>query len=237
MIEIGDRPIIWHIMNIYSKHGLTDFVLCLGYRGWTIKQYFLNFWAASTDITLKLGDRTAIDLHDDPVESWTVTLAETGLETQTGGRVRRVRRYLEGEDVFCLTYGDGLADIDITRLVDYHREHGRIATVTAVRPVGRFGALQAKPVEDFIEVTHFAEKPQSDTGWISGGFFVFDKRLWDYLDDRDDLVLEREPLERLAADGQLMAYEHPGFWQPMDTFREWQLLNRLWDAGEAPWRT
>jgi glucose-1-phosphate cytidylyltransferase len=237
MIAIGDRPIIWHIMNIYAKYGLDDFVLCLGYKGWTIKEYFLNYWAAGGDITLQLAERSVVEVHDDPAEKWTITLAETGLETQTGGRLRQVRRHLAGEDIFCLTYGDGLADIDISKLIEYHHKHGRIATVTAVRPVGRFGTLQARTLDDLVEVTDFEEKPQSATGWISGGFFVFDRRVWDYIDDRDDLVLEREPLERLAADGQLMAYEHPGFWQPMDTYREWQLLNRLWEADEAPWKT
>lgn len=234
MLPIGGKPIVWHIMKGYAAHGYRDFVLCLGYKGWVIKEFFLNYHAMTTDVEVTLGRHGAtryIGRHDE--EDWTVTLADTGETTYTGARVARVRRYLEGEDVFLLTYGDGVADVDIRALVAYHRAHGKIATVTAVHPPGRFGEMRTEDGR----VTEFNEKPQTTEGFINGGFFVCDaKRIWDYLDEDPKTSLEGEPVRRLARDGELVAYEHHGFWQPMDTFREYTMLNDLWTAGEAPWK-
>jgi len=232
MVEIGGRPILWHIMKLYAQHGVNDFVLCLGYKGYQIKDFFLNYEARMKDFTVRLGAVPAVKFHNGHgEEGWTVTLAETGETALTGARVRKVRRYLDGP--FCLTYGDGVGDIDITGLLKFHRSHGRIGTVTAVKPPGRFGELQI----DGRRVNAFMEKPQVTEGMINGGFFVFEREFVDrYFDDRDDLVLEKEPLQRLAADGQLMVWPHNGFWQPMDTFREWKLLEDLWSGGHAPWK-
>ena len=235
MLPIGGKPVVWHIMKGYAAAGLTDFVLCLGYKGWVIKEFFLNYRAMTADVTVHLGRHAAVEVHDGQVdEDWRVTLAETGEATGTGGRVAAVRRYLEHDGLFCLTYGDGVADLDIRALVAFHRRHGKIATVTAVRPPGRFGEIRM----DGALVAEFNEKPQASEGLINGGFFVMDaRRVWDYIGLSPDCALEREPLQRLAADGQLVAYEHRGFWQPMDTLREYQLLNDLWASGEAPWKT
>lgn len=233
MLPIGGRPIVWHIMKSYASYGFADFVLCLGYRGWVIKEFFLNYRAMLTDVTVNLGAERTVTFHGAPArEDWNVTLADTGEDTQTGARVARVRKYVERDDLFMMTYGDGVSDVDIAALVAFHRGHGRIATVTAVRPPGRFGELTAEGGR----VRAFNEKSQAGGGLINGGFLVFDaKRVWPYLEGDAGLVLEREPLQRLAADGELMAYEHAGFWQPMDTFREYQLLNDLWNTGQAPW--
>ncbi len=231
MVEIGGRPILWHIMKMYAHHGFRDFVLCLGYRGNMIKEYFLNYEAMNNDFTICLGQRSQIQYNGVHTEQdFRVTLADTGLDSMTGGRIRRVQKYLDGA-TFLVTYGDGLADLDIGRLVDFHKSHGRLATVTTVRPVSRFGSVA---LDEEGSVKHFSEKPRSD-GWISAGFFVFEPGVFDYLSG-DDCILEREPLENLAADGQLKAFRHHGFFYAMDTYREYQYLNDLWSTGRAPWR-
>lgn len=234
MVDIGGRPILWHIMKTYAHFGLTKFVLCLGYKGFIIKDFFLNYHARVADITVTLGRETRADYHSvNPEDGWCVTLAETGEGAQTGSRVRKVKQYIHG-DIFCLTYGDGLGNVDIEQLIAFHRSHGKIGTVTGVRPPSRFGEL----VSDGDRVSAFAEKPQVTEGLINGGFFVFNREFIDrYLDDEsDDIVLEREPLQRLAADRELMVWSHEGFWQPMDTYREWKLLEDLWRGGNAPWK-
>ena len=234
MLPIGNRPIVWHIMKGYSVHGIDDFVLCLGYKGWLIKEFFLNYRAVMADITVHLGEDRPPDFRDNrSAEKWNVTLVDTGEQTQTGGRVAAIRRYVEGDEPFCLTYGDGVADLDIRRLLEFHRSHGKIATVTAVRPPGRFGEIR---MEESV-VREFNEKPQASGGFINGGFFVFDgRRIWDYLGNDPGVLLEKEPMQTLAADGQLVGFPHHGFWQPMDTLREYTLLNEMWDSGHAPWR-
>jgi glucose-1-phosphate cytidylyltransferase len=231
MVEVGGRPILWHIMKSYAHHGYHSFVVCLGYRGHTIKDYFLNYEAMRNDFTVRLGPRPEITYHNGHDESgFAVTLADTGLETATGGRLRRVQKYVEG-DTFLVTYGDGVADVNVRALVEFHRRHGRLATVTAVQPQSRFGVLDVGPDG---AVTNFLEKPQLD-GWVSAGFFVFNRRVFDYLGG-DDCVLERAPLARLAAEHQLCAYPHRGFFFPMDTYRDYLQLNQLWDSGQAPWK-
>lgn len=233
MVEIGSRPILWHLMKLYAHYGLSEFVLCLGYKAHIIKDFFLNYESRVNDFTVRLGESSGVEFHNrHPEEGWTVTLAETGETAMTGARVRRVRRYL-GREPFCLTYGDGLGDVDIPALLQFHRSHGKLATVTGVRPPGRFGELMVQGSQ--VEV--FAEKPQVTEGFINGGFFVFEPEFIDrYLDDRNDLVLEGEPLQRLAADGELMMWPHEGFWQPMDTYRERKLLEDCWNSGQAPWK-
>lgn len=231
MIPIGRYPILWHIMKYYASYGHKDFVLCLGYKGQVIKDFFLNYEAHTKDFTIVLGHEEKIQFHTDHHESdWRVTLADTGLETMTGARVARIRKYLGGDDCM-LTYGDGVGDVDLVRLLAFHRAHGKALTVTGVRPPGRFGEL----VGPEGRVVEFNEKPQATGGRISGGFFVASPKLFDYLDDRDDLVFEREPMSKMVIDGELMMFEHDGFWQPMDTSREYQLLNALYEHGKAPW--
>jgi glucose-1-phosphate cytidylyltransferase len=231
MVEIGGRPILWHIMKLYAYHGFRDFVLCLGYRGEIIKDYFLNYEAMNTDFTVRLGSEEEITYHGGHNEQdFSVTLAETGPETMTGGRVKRVGRYLD-DDTFMVAYGDTLSDVDLSALLEFHRAHGKMATITAVRPVSRFGILE---LGNGGSVERFAEKPEIE-GWASSGFFVFNKRFLEYLDD-DDTILEREPLEKLAAEGELVAYQHRGFFYAMDTYREYQFLNELWQSGNAPWK-
>ena len=231
MVEIGGRPILWHIMKAYAHHGFHDFVLCLGYRGNIIKDYFLNYEAMNNDFTICLGESSRIRYHGAHHEQgFTVTLAETGNETMTGGRIARIARYID-EDTFMLTYGDGVADVDIARLVEFHRSHGRIATVTRVHPSSRFGILDMAAGD---HVGAFNEKPKTDA-WISAGYFVLQRRVFDYLTG-DDCIFEREPLENLARDGQLMAYPHSGFFHAMDTYREHIALNEMWARGEAPWK-
>jgi glucose-1-phosphate cytidylyltransferase len=230
MVAIGDRPILWHIMKIYAAFGFYDFVLCLGYKGDVIRNFFLNYDLFNSDITIDLGTKeitTHATLHDQ--HRWRITLAETGQETMTGGRVARIRDYID-DDTFMLTYGDGVGDVNIEDLLRFHHEQGRIATVTAVHPLARFGELTL----DGDMALGFHEKPQSGQGWINGGFFVCNRKVFDYLGG-DDCVLEREPMERLAADGQLAAYRHTGYWQYMDTLRDMELLNAQWSSGEAPW--
>lgn len=230
MVEVGGRPILWHIMRWYAQFGLDDFVVCTGYKGDVIKDYFLNFRARNNDVTVRLGEHVEPDYHGAHEEiDWTVTVAFTGQLTMTGGRVHRASKYFRGERFLC-TYGDGLADVDIRALLEFHESHGKLATVTTVRPPSRFGVLDLGrdgSVEDF------REKPQAD-GWVNAGYFVFEPEVLDYLND--DCVLEQEPLRNLAADNQLMAYRHEGFFQPMDTLREAIQLNELWDSGRAPWR-
>ncbi len=230
MIEIGGKPIIWHIMKIYSAHGIDDFVICLGYKGYVIKEYFANYFLHMSDVTLDMANNR-MEVHQASAEPWRVTLVDTGEETMTGGRLKRVASYL-GDDDFCFTYGDGVADVDIRGVVDFHRGHGRKATLTAVQPPGRFGALEL----DGDRVRSFLEKPEGDGGWINGGFFVLSPAVLAEVDG-DRTVWEREPMERLAAAGELRAYFHRGFWQPMDTLRDRNQLEELWSSGRAPWKS
>jgi len=229
MIEIGGKPILWHIMRNYAQFGFKEFVIALGYKGEVIKDFFLNYRTRSQDLVVHLG-RGTVDLRGRPAEDWEIHLLDAGETTQTGGRVKRLLDYAPGQPLM-LTYGDGLANIDLRKLLQFHRRHGKAATVTAVRPPARFGGLQFKAGR----VTRFVEKPQIGEGWINGGFFVLEPRVRDYIDD-DQSVFEREPLERLARDGQLMAYQHENFWQCMDTMRDVRLLEELWQGGKAPWR-
>ncbi len=233
MIEIGGRPILWHIMKGYAAHGFTDFVLCLGYRGDMIKRYFLDYEAMASDVTVDLGRGVAegVTIHrrSDP-EPWRVTLVDTGAEAMTGARLLRARRYID-TPAWMMTYGDGLADVDLARLLAFHRRHGRAATVTGVRPASRFGELILRG----DAVTRFSEKPQVHEGQVNGGFFVLTQKAFDYLSEDDACSFEREPLERLAADGQLRVFRHEGFWQCMDTYRDWSVLAEIWRKGNAPW--
>jgi glucose-1-phosphate cytidylyltransferase len=229
MVEIGGRPILWHIMRIYGRHGLREFVLALGYKGELIKDYFLNYHARQSDITVHLR-RGEVEFSNPAVEDWSVSLVDTGANTQTGGRLLRLRERLAPDGVFMMSYGDGLANVDLTALLAYHRAHGRIATVTAVRPPARFGDLQIVG----NVVNNFEEKPQAGEGWINGGFFVFNPQVFDYI-DADETIFERAPLERLGRDRQLMAFHHSGYWQSMDTLRDKNALEALWASGAAPW--
>lgn len=230
LVEIGGHPILWHIMKIYEASGLTDFVICCGYKAAMVKSYFANYFLQNYDLTVDLANNR-IDFHGNPSEKWSVTLVDTGLHTMTGGRVRRVRDYI-GDSTFCLTYGDGLADIDIRSTIEFHRAHGRKATVTAVPSPGRFGILEMG--NDGV-VSRFTEKPVNEMGWINGGFFVLEPSAIDFING-DDTIWERDPLERLAADGELRAFRHSGFWRPMDSLRDKRELEALWDSGAAPWR-
>ncbi|HEY5198087.1 MAG TPA: glucose-1-phosphate cytidylyltransferase [Solirubrobacteraceae bacterium] len=232
MVEVGGKPILWHVMKIYASHGISDFVICLGYKGYVIKEYFANYGLHTSDVSFDLGLGTR-QVHRSETEAWRVTLIDTGDGTQTGSRLRRVMPYLQDESDFCFTYGDGLADVDITSLVAFHRAQGRIATVTAVQPPGRFGALAV----DGDRVDSFEEKPPGDGGWTNGGFFVLKPSVVDYIADGSDVVWEQEPVRDLARDGQLASYRHRGFWQPMDTVRDRSALERLWESGEPPWRS
>ncbi len=231
MVEIGGRPILWHIMKIYASCGVTDFVVCLGYKGYLIKEYFHNYFLHSSDVTFNLANNEMV-LHRAAAEPWTVTLVETGEDTEIGGRIKRILPYIGDDEAFCLTYGDGVGNVDIGGLIEFHRNSGRMATVTAVRPPGRFGALRL----DGVRVTGFQEKPEGDGNWINGGFFICSPKVGGYIEG-DATVWEREPLEKLAADGQLGAYFHHGFWQPMDTLRDRRQLEELWATGKAPWKT
>jgi glucose-1-phosphate cytidylyltransferase len=235
MVNIGERPILWHIMKSYSHHGFNDFVVCLGYRGYVVKEYFANYFLHMSDVTFDMRDNS-MTVHQQQAEPWRVTLVDTGADTQTGGRIKRVADYIDGER-FMVTYGDGVADVDLTALLEVHRAHGRLATVTAVQPLGRFGALQIDESDSTApEVRGFQEKPQGDGAWVNGGFFVLEPSVLDRIAG-DDTAFEREPLAGLAADGELRAYRHHGFWQPMDTLRDLRSLEALWEAGEAPWAT
>jgi glucose-1-phosphate cytidylyltransferase len=230
MIEIGGRPLLWHIMKIYSAHGVNDFIVCCGYRGYLIKEYFANYVLHMSDVTFDMVENT-MQFQEQHAEPWRVTLVDTGDDTLTGGRLKRVGAYLQDEDAFCFTYGDGLADVDVAASIAFHRQHGKLATVTAVVPPGRYGALQL----DDTAVRGFAEKPGGDGGLINGGFFVLSPKCLDRIEG-DDTSWEGDPLTGLAADGELMAFNHTGFWQPMDTLRERTLLENLWDSGSAPWK-
>ncbi len=229
MVEIGGKPILWHIMKIYSAFGINDFIICLGYKGYIIKEYFANYFLHMSDVTFDMS-KNKMKIHQNYAEPWKITLVDTGENTMTGGRLKRVREYLGNED-FCFTYGDGVADINIAHLLETHRNGKRLATVTATAPMGRFGALEFKG----NSVTSFKEKPQGDGGWINGGFFVLSPSVIDYIKD-EGVSWEHEPMHRLATENQMTVYFHRGFWQPMDTIREKNLLEELWQAGDAPWK-
>ncbi|MHB1684241.1 MAG: glucose-1-phosphate cytidylyltransferase [Bacilli bacterium] len=231
MIEIGDRPILWHIMKIYSHYGFNDFLICLGYKGYYIKEYFEHYFLHASDITFDFTADNAKIIHRHAVEPWKVTLVDTGMETQTGGRLLRAKHFLQS-DPFMVTYGDGVADVNIADLLRFHRAHGRMVTVTAAQPRARFGALH---FDEGNRVVAFQEKPRGDGGWVSAGYFVMEPAVFNYIES-DSTLLEQEPLENLARDGQLMAYKHAGFWQPMDTLRDKKLLDSLWNEGRAEWK-
>jgi glucose-1-phosphate cytidylyltransferase len=230
MVEIGGRPILWHIMKIYSAYGINDFVVCLGYKGYVIKEYFAHYFLYSSDITIDVAN-DRVENHCNRCEPWRVTLVDTGSETMTGGRLKRVLPYVRDDELFCLTYGDGVADIDIAKLIAFHRQEGRLATLTATQPVGRFGSLAL----DGTRVASFLEKVKGDGHWVNGGFFVLSPKVESYLLD-DTTMWEREPLERLSNEGQLSAFKHTGFWHPMDTLSDKKLLEDLWTKGAAPWK-
>ena len=230
MVEIGGKPILWHIMKLYSHYGLNDFIVCLGYKGYVIKEYFANYFLHMSDVTFDMA-HNAMEVHQKNAEPWRVTLVDTGEDSMTGGRLKRVAAYLRDEDAFCFTYGDGVADVDVAASIAFHRAHGRLATVTAVQPPGRYGALQL----DGTAVRGFTEKPRGDGGLINGGFFVLSPRCLERIAG-DATSWEGEPLTGLARDGELMAFTHTGFWQPMDTLREKNLLEDLWQSGRAPWK-
>ena len=231
MVEVGGRPILWHIMKIYGHYGLTDFIICLGYKGHIIKEYFANYSLGMSDVKIDLA-KNSIEFLNNPAEPWTVTLVDTGDESLTGGRLRRVRDYI-GKETFCMTYGDGVTDLDIPTEIEFHKKHGGLATVVAVQPPGRFGAFTL--ASDEFRISHFREKPSGDGAWINGGFFVLEPEVIDYI-DHDRITFEAEPMKRLAKDGQLYAYKHTGFWQSMDTLRDKMYLESLWDSGHPEWR-
>ena len=230
MVEIDGKPILWHIMKIYSSHGYNDFIILLGYKGYVIKEYFANYFLHKSDVTFNMKENK-MTIHEEHCEPWNVTLIDTGLHTMTGGRVKRARKYV-GDEPFMLTYGDGVSDIDIGKLVEFHKAHGKAATMTSVQPEGRFGALVFN--EDG-EVTSFAEKPKGDGSWINAGFFVCEPKVFDYITEGDETIFERAPLENLAKDGELYTYHHNGFWKCMDTLRDKQQLQAMCDEGNAPW--
>ncbi|KPF59155.1 glucose-1-phosphate cytidylyltransferase [beta proteobacterium AAP51] len=230
MVEIGGKPILWHIMKTYSQHGINDFVICCGYKGYVIKEYFANYCLHMSDVTFDMRSGS-MNVHEKRADPWKVTLVDTGDESMTGGRLRRVAKYVRDEEAFCFTYGDGVGDIDISASIAFHRSHGKAATLTATYPPGRFGALDIHQ----RQVVNFKEKPKGDGGMINGGFFVLKPEVLKYIKD-DSSIWEQAPLNRLAEDGQLMAWEHHGFWQPMDTLRDKQLLEELWASGKAPWK-
>lgn len=230
MVEIGSKPILWHILKIYSAHGINDFVICLGYKGYMIKEYFANYFLHSSDVTFDLTNNS-MDVHHKKSEPWRVTLIDTGEETMIGGRIKRIIDYVKDDDYFCLTYGDGVSDIDIGASIEFHKKEKRLATVAGVQPPGRFGAIEF----DGSSVTGFKEKPQGDGGWINGGFFVLSPRVVDYIES-DATVWEKEPMENLAKDGELSVYIHKGFWHPMDTLRDKRYLESLWESKKAPWK-
>lgn len=231
MVEIGGRPILWHIMKIYSSHEINDFIICLGYKGYAIKEYFFNYSLHNSDVTIDLQTNT-VEIHRRQVEPWRITLIETGENTLTGGRIKRVLPYLKGEEAFCLTYGDGVGNIDISASIAFHKLHGRAATMTVVHPSGRYGVVEL----DGDRITAFQEKPPGDAARINGGFFVLSSKIGSYIDG-DDTMWEQEPLRRLVEDGELNAWKHDGFWQCMDTIRDKRLLEELWAAGNPPWKS
>lgn len=231
MVEIGGKPILWHILKSYSAHGINDFVICCGYKGYVIKEFFANYFLHTSDVTFDMRSNS-MEVHSRHAEPWTVTLVDTGEETLTGGRLKRVRKFVENDEAFCFTYGDGLSDVDIGASIKFHREHGKLGTMTAVQPPGRFGAIDI----DGQRIVSFKEKPQGDGGWINGGYFVLSPKVIDYIAG-DSTVWEKEPMEKLARNNQMDAYFHSGFWQPMDTLRDKVLLEDLWQAGTAPWKS
>lgn len=233
MVEVGGMPILWHIMKIYYCHGISEFVICCGFKGYVIKEYFANYWLHRSDVTFTFdGEGKDTQIHKSGVEKWQVTLVDTGVATMTGGRLKRVRGYI-GDETFCLTYGDGIGNININEAVSFHRQQGRLATLTAVQPSGRFGAFTLAEGQNVIN--HFREKPKEENAWINGGFFVLEPKVTDYIEG-DSTVWEREPLDALVSDNQLSAYRHHGFWHPMDTLRDKNHLESIWDSGEAPWK-
>ena len=231
MITIGDRPILWHIMKIYSNYGFNDFLICLGYKGYVIKEYFSNYFLHGSDVTFDFKNQNELKIHRKSVEPWRISLIDTGKDSMTGGRVKRIQKYI-GDESFMLTYGDGVSDVNIKQLVHFHQSHGKKATVTAVQPSGRFGAMSLSGDGTVLD---FKEKPKGDGGWINGGFFIFEPEIFDYLDG-DHSILEKEPLEKLAQEGQLQAYKHNGFWYAMDTLRDRNHLEQLWKTEKAPWK-
>ena len=231
MVEIGGKPILWHIMKMYSTHGINDFVICCGYKGYVIKEYFANYFLHQSDVTFNMKDNS-MTVHEKRAEPWTVTLVDTGDDSMTGGRLSRVSEYVKGEEAFCFTYGDGVSDVNISDLIAFHKEHGKDATLTAAYPPGRFGALDIKN----SQVRQFTEKPKGDGALINGGFFVLSPKVLERISG-DDCIWEQQPLKGLAADDNLMAFTHEGFWQPMDTLRDKVYLQELWDQGRAPWKT
>lgn len=230
MVEIGGKPILWHIMKSYSAHGVNDFVICCGYKGYVIKEYFANYFLHMSDVTFDMQNNQ-MEVHTRNTEPWKVTLVDTGDETMTGGRLKRVRPYISDEEMFCFTYGDGVSDVNISELIAFHKSHGKLATLTATQPPGRFGALNLEGQK----INSFQEKPQGDGAWINGGYFVLSPKVINYIDD-DSTTWEKSPMENLAKDGQLDAFFHHGFWQPMDTLRDKIHLEEMWQAGNAPWK-
>ncbi|PQZ91861.1 MULTISPECIES: glucose-1-phosphate cytidylyltransferase [Pseudomonas] len=231
MVEIGGKPILWHILKMYSAHGINDFIICCGYKGYVIKEYFANYFLHMSDVTFNMRDNT-MKVHDRRAEAWNITLVDTGDDSMTGGRLRRVAEYVKDDEAFCFTYGDGVSDLDISATLAFHKQHGKAATLTATFPPGRFGALDIQKGQ----VLNFKEKPKGDGALINGGFFVLSPKVLAYLKD-DSTTWEQEPLMKLAAEGELMAFEHPGFWQPMDTLRDKHYLEELWHSGKAPWKS
>ncbi|WP_345980682.1 glucose-1-phosphate cytidylyltransferase [Sulfurimonas sp. HSL3-2] len=231
MVEVGGKPILWHIMKIYSHYGFNDFVVLLGYKGYYIKEYFANYFLHQSDVSIDLKNNN-MEILNNSSEPWKVTLIDTGLNSLTGSRIKKVQKYV-GNEPFLLTYGDGVSDVNIEKLVQFHKSHGKAVTMTSVQPEGRFGALN---ITDDLQVTHFKEKPKGDGGWINGGFFVCESKVFDYISDGDNIVFEQEPLQNLANDGELFTYKHHGFWKPMDSLKDKNDLNKLWDENTAPWK-
>ncbi|WP_018212549.1 glucose-1-phosphate cytidylyltransferase [Desulfitobacterium hafniense] len=231
MIEIGDAPILWHIMKHYSYYGFNDFIICCGYKGYVIKEYFADYYLHRSDVTFDFSQNNEMTIHSNIAEPWRVTVVDTGLKTQTGARIKRIEKYIKNE-TFMMTYGDGVSDINITELLEFHKNYGKIATMTAIQPGGRFGVLD---IDEHQSVQKFTEKAKEDGGWINAGFMVLEPQVLDYLDDSEDLIFERKPLEKLAMDGKLSAYKHKGFWQCLDTLRDKGRLEDMWSSGNAPW--
>lgn len=232
MVEIGGKPILWHIMKIYSHYGFNDFVILLGYKGYYIKEYFANYYLHQSDVTFYM-QTGQMEVHNNSSEPWKVTLLETGLDTMTGGRIKRAQKHI-GDDTFLLTYGDGVSDIDIAKSVEFHKSHGKAITMSAIQPEARFGNLDID--EKSLQIERFIEKPPTEAGWINGGFFVCEPKVFDYLSEDESCIFEQKPLQQLALDGEMFAYKHSGFWQPMDTLRDNQKLNKLWKENKAPWK-
>lgn len=232
MIEIGDSPILWHILKTYSHYGFNEFVICCGYKGYVIKEYFADYYLHRSDITFDFSNNNEMVIHSNVAEPWRVTVVDTGLTTQTGARIKRVHNYI-GDETFMMTYGDGVANVDINKLLGFHKKHRKLATMTAIQPGGRFGVLD---IDEHQTINKFAEKAKEDGGWINAGFMVLEPQVFDYLDDTENLIFERGPLEKLASDGQLVAYKHRGFWQCLDTLRDKAKLEEMWNSGKAPWK-